>query len=191
MFRPFSLTRPLGLLISPAMVLPILTAPDPRLKAVSEPVARVDGAIRKLIDDMLETMYAADGVGLAAVQVGVAKRLLVLDIAQMKGERSPRVFINPKIVWASDEKVTAEEGCLSVPEIWEEVARPASVRVEYLDREGATQTLEADGLLACCLQHEMDHLDGVLFIDHISRLKRGILMRRLTKAKAKRLKDAS
>jgi len=191
MFRPFSLTRPLGLLISPAMVLPILTAPDPRLKAVSEPVARVDGAIRKLVDDMLETMYAADGVGLAAVQVGVAKRLLVLDIAQMKGERSPRVFINPKIVWASDEKVTAEEGCLSVPEIWEEVARPASVRVEYLDREGATQTLEADGLLACCLQHEMDHLDGVLFIDHISRLKRGILMRRLTKAKAKRLKDAS
>ncbi|HSZ11448.1 MAG TPA: peptide deformylase [Rhizomicrobium sp.] len=173
------------------MVLPILTAPDPRLKAVSEPVARVDGAIRKLVDDMLETMYAADGVGLAAVQVGVAKRLLVLDIAQMKGERSPRVFINPKIVWASDEKVTAEEGCLSVPEIWEEVARPASVRVEYLDREGAAQTLEADGLLACCLQHEMDHLDGVLFIDHISRLKRGILMRRLTKAKAKRLKDAS
>jgi peptide deformylase len=124
------------------------------------------------------------------VQVGVAKRLLVMDIAQMKGEREPRVFINPKIVWASDELVTAEEGCLSVPEIWEEVARPARIRAEYLDRDGAKQTLEAEGLLACCLQHEMDHLNGVLFIDHISRLKRSMLMRRLTKAKAKRLKDA-
>ncbi|HSZ74929.1 MAG TPA: peptide deformylase [Rhizomicrobium sp.] len=171
-------------------ILPILTAPDPRLKAVSEPVGRVDGEIRKLIDDMLETMYDADGVGLAAVQVGVPLRMLVMDIAQMKGGREPRVYINPKIVWVSDEKVTAEEGCLSVPEIWEEVERPARIRVEYVDRDGAAQTLEAEGLLACCLQHEMDHLDGVLFIDHISRLKRGILMRRLTKAKAKRLKDA-
>jgi len=170
-------------------VRPILTAPDPRLKAVSKPVLRVDGEIRKLIDDMIDTMYDADGVGLAAIQVGVAKRLLVMDIAQMKGERDPQVFIDPKILWASDELAASEEGCLSVPEIYEEVKRPARIRAEYLDREGVRQELEADGLLACCLQHEMDHLDGVLFIDHISRLKRGILMRRLTKAKAKRLKD--
>ncbi len=169
-------------------VRPILTAPDPRLKAVSTPVERVDDEIRKLIDDMIESMYAADGIGLAAVQIGVPKRVIVMDLDQKDGKKNPRVFVDPKILWASDEKVTFEEGCLSVPEIWEEVERPARIRAEYLDRDGKAQTLEADGLLATCLQHEMDHLEGVLFIDHISRLKRSIALRKL--AKAKRLKDA-
>jgi peptide deformylase len=167
---------------------PILTAPDPRLKAVSEPVAEVDDEMKKLADDLLETMYAADGIGLAAVPVGVPKRMLVMDIAQAQGKREPMVFINPKIVWASEENVTTEEGCLSVPEIWDDVERPAKIRAEYQDRDGNAQTLEADGLLACCLQHEMDHLDGVLFLDHLSKLKRSIALRKL--AKAKRLKDA-
>jgi peptide deformylase len=167
---------------------PILTAPDPRLKAVSEPVARVDDEMRKLADDLLETMYAADGIGLAAVQVGVPKRMLVMDIAQQQGSREPMVFINPKIVWASEEMAKFEEGCLSVPEIWDDVERPAKIRAEYQDRDGKLQTLEADGLLACCLQHEMDHLEGILFLDHLSKLKRSIALRKL--AKAKRLKDA-
>lgn len=167
---------------------PILTAPDPRLKAVSEPIARVDDEAKKLADDLLETMYEADGIGLAAVQVGVPKRMLVMDIAQQQGTREPMVFINPKIVWASEEMVKFEEGCLSVPDIWDDVERPAKIRAEYLDRDGKEQTLEADGLLACCLQHEMDHLEGVLFLDHLSKLKRSIALRKL--AKAKRLKDA-
>jgi peptide deformylase len=167
---------------------PILTAPDPRLKAVSEPVARVDDETRKLADDLLETMYAADGIGLAAVQVGVPKRMLVMDIAQQQGSREPMVFINPKIVWASEEMAKFEVGCLSVPEIWDDVDRPAKIRAEYQDRDGKLQTLEADGLLACCLQHEMDHLEGILFLDHLSKLKRSIALRKL--AKAKRLKDA-
>lgn len=167
---------------------PILTAPDPRLKAVSEPVEKVDDEVRNLADDLIETMYEADGIGLAAVQVGVPKRMLVMDIAQAQGKREPMVFINPKIVWASEEMTTMEEGCLSVPEIWDDVERPAKIRAEYQDRDGAVQTLEADGLLACCLQHEMDHLDGVLFLDHLSKLKRSIALRKL--AKAKRLKDA-
>jgi len=167
---------------------PILTAPDPRLKAVSEPIAKVDDETRKLADDLLDSMYAADGIGLAAVQVGVPKRMLVMDIAQAQGKREPMVFINPKILWASEEMAQMEEGCLSVPEIWDDVERPAKIRAEYQDRDGKVQTLEADGLLACCLQHEMDHLDGVLFLDHLSKLKRSIALRKLTKAK--RLKDA-
>ncbi len=167
---------------------PILTAPDPRLKAVSEPIAKVDDETRKLADDLLDSMYAADGIGLAAVQVGVPKRMLVMDIAQAQGKREPKVFINPKILWASEEMAQMEEGCLSVPEIWDDVERPAKIRAEYQDRDGKVQTLEADGLLACCLQHEMDHLDGVLFLDHLSKLKRSIALRKLTKAK--RLKDA-
>ncbi|MDE2182685.1 MAG: peptide deformylase [Alphaproteobacteria bacterium] len=162
---------------------PILVAPDPRLKAVAQDVAKVDGEIRRLVDDMLETMYAADGIGLAAVQIGVAQRVVVMDIDQKDGKRNPRVFINPAILWASDELATFEEGCLSVPDIWEEVERPAAIRAEYLDRDGRKQTVEADGLLADCLQHEMDHLNGVLFIDHLSRLKRSIALRKLAKAK--------
>ncbi len=167
---------------------PILTAPDPRLKAVSEPVAQVDAELRTLIADMIETMYDADGIGLAAIQVGVAKRLLVLDIDQKDGGKNPRVFINPVITAASEETAVMEEGCLSVPEIWDEVERPVRITVEYLDGDGQPQTLEADGLLATCLQHEMDHLDGVLFLDHLSKLKRSMALKKL--AKAKRLKAA-
>lgn len=166
---------------------PILTAPDPRLKVVSEPVAKVDGEIRALVDDMIETMYGADGIGLAAIQVGVPKRVLVMDIDQKDGKKNPKAYINPKILWASEEMATFEEGCLSVPEIWDEVERPAKIRAEYLDRDGKRHEFEADGLFATCLQHEMDHLEGILFIDHLSKLKRSIALRKLQKAK--RLKE--
>ena len=167
---------------------PILTAPDPRLKAVSEPVARVDDSIRKLVADLTDSMYAANGIGLAAVQIGVPKRVLVMDLAQQEGKKDPKAYINPKILWASEELVTMEEGCLSVPDVWDDVKRPARIRAEYQDEHGKHHTIEADGLLACCLQHEMDHLDGVLFIDHLSRLKRSMALKKL--AKAKKLKDA-
>jgi peptide deformylase len=166
---------------------PILTAPDPRLKAVSTDVDKVDDQVRKLIDDMADSMYAADGIGLAAVQIGVPKRVIVMDLDQKSGKKNPRAFINPKIVWASEETATYEEGCLSVPEVWEDVDRPARIRCEYLDRDGKAQVLDADGLLSTCLQHEMDHLQGVLFIDHISKLKRSMALRKLQKAK--RLKE--
>jgi peptide deformylase len=166
---------------------PIIEAPDPRLKAVSEGVAKVDADIRTLVDDMIESMYAADGIGLAAIQIGVPKRILVMDIDQKDGNKNPRVFINPKILWASEEMAVFEEGCLSIPEIWEDVERPAKIRAEYLDRDGKRHELEADGLLATCLQHEMDHLNGVLFIDHLSKLKRSMALKKLQKAK--RLKD--
>jgi peptide deformylase len=159
----------------------ILIAPDPRLKAVGKDVAKVDGEVKKLVDDMLETMYAAEGVGLAALQIGVALNVVVIDIAQKEGKNDPQVFINPQIVWASDEVAIYEEGCLSVPDIWEDVERPASVRVEYLDRDGKSQTVEAEGILADCLQHEIDHLKGTLFIDHLSRLKRSMALKRLAK----------
>ncbi len=162
---------------------PILTAPDPRLKAVSKDVGTVDSAIRTLIDDMADSMYAAEGIGLAAVQVGVPLRVIVIDLDQKDGRKNPIAYINPKILWASEEMATFEEGCLSVPEIWDDVERPARIKAEYLDRDGSTQLLEADGLLATCLQHEMDHLNGVLFIDHLSRLKRSMAIKKLTKAK--------
>ena len=169
-------------------VRPILTAPDPRLKAVSTPVEKVDGDIRKLAEDMADSMYAADGIGLAAVQVGVPKRVIVMDLDQKEGDQKTgkkhwRVFINPKILWASDEKAVYEEGCLSVPEIYDDVERPARIRAEYLDLDGKRIEIEADGMLATCLQHEMDHLEGILFIDHLSRLKRAMLLKKLTKAK--------
>ena len=162
---------------------PILTAPDPRLQAVSTDVVNVDAEIRKLVDDMAESMYEASGIGLAAVQVGVPKRVIVIDLDQKEGKKNPRAFINPKILWASEETAVFEEGCLSVPEIWDDVERPARIKAEYLDRDGVKQTLEADGMLATCLQHEMDHLNGVLFIDHLSRLKRSMAIKKLTKAK--------
>ena len=162
---------------------PILTAPDPRLQAVSTDVERVDDEIRALVTDMTDSMYAAEGIGLAAIQIGVAKRILVIDPDQKEGNKNPRAFINPKITWASEEMATYEEGCLSVPEIWDDVERPARVKCEYLDIDGKPQTLEADGLLATCLQHEMDHLNGVLFIDHLSRLKKSMAVKKLTKAK--------
>jgi peptide deformylase len=166
---------------------PVIEAPDPRLKLVSEDVAKVDAEIRTLVDDMIESMYAADGIGLAAIQIGVPKRVLVMDIDQKDGKKNPQAFINPKVLWASEELATFEEGCLSVPEIWEDVARPAKIRAEYLDRDGKRHEMEADGLFATCLQHEMDHLNGVLFIDHLSKLKRSMALKKLQKAK--RLKD--
>lgn len=162
---------------------PILTAPDPRLKAVSRDVDKVDAEIRLLVDDMLDSMYEAKGIGLAAIQIGIPKRVIVMDLTQKDDNYEPRVFINPKIVWASEETAVFEEGCLSVPDIWDDVERPAQVKVEHLNREGKLVTLEADGLLATCLQHEMDHLEGVLFLDHLSKLKRSIALRKLTKAK--------
>jgi len=162
---------------------PILIAPDPRLKAVSTPVETVDAEIRKLALDMADSMYAAEGIGLAAVQIGVAKRVIVMDLDQKDGKKDWRVFINPKITWASEEMATFEEGCLSVPEIWDDVERPARIKAEYLDLDGKKIEIEADGMLATCLQHEMDHLEGVLFIDHFSRLKRSIALRKLAKAK--------
>jgi len=162
---------------------PILTAPDPRLQALSTDVEKVDGEIRKLVEDMAESMYAADGIGLAAVQIGVPKRVIVIDLDQKEGKKNPRAFINPRIIWASEEMAVFEEGCLSVPEIWDDVERPARIKAEYLDLDGKKVELEADGMLATCLQHEMDHLNGVLFIDHLSRLKRSMAIKKLTKAK--------
>ena len=168
---------------------PILIAPDPRLKAVSEEIPGVDADIRVLADDMLESMYAADGIGLAAIQIGVPKRVLVMDLVRKDGKSEPRVFVNPKILWTSDETAVCQEGCLSVPDIWEEVERPAQIRAQYLDRDGRLHNIEAEGLLATCLQHEIDHLEGILFVDHLSRLKRSMALKKL--AKAQRLKQAS
>ena len=162
---------------------PILIAPDPRLKAVSTNVDTVDAEIRKLAQDMAESMYAAEGIGLAAVQIGVPKRVIVMDLDQKDGKKNWRVFINPKILWASKEMATFEEGCLSVPDIWDDVERPARIKAEYLNLDGKRVQIDADSMLATCLQHEMDHLEGVLFIDHLSRLKRNMAIKKLTKAK--------
>jgi peptide deformylase len=166
---------------------PILTAPDPRLKEVAKPVEKVDGDIRRLADDMLETMYAAEGIGLAATQIGVALRVVVIDVAQKEDRNEPMVFINPTIVWESEGTAMFQEGCLSVPEIWDDVERHTAIRMDYLDRDGKPQTLEAEGLLADCLQHEIDHLNGTLFIDHLSRLKRAMAIKKLTKAKKREM----
>jgi len=162
---------------------PILIAPDPRLKAVSRPVETVDAGIKALAHSMFDSMYAAKGVGLAAVQIGVPKRVIVMDLAKKDKAKEPKVFINPKILWMSDETTVCEEGCLSVPDIWEDVERPARIRAEYLDLDGELVTLEAEGILATCLQHEMDHLEGVLFVDHLSRLKRAMALKKLAKAR--------
>ncbi len=161
---------------------PLIILPDPLLRQVSQPVERVDSELNQLVDDMLETMYEAPGIGLAAVQVGVPRRLLVIDLAKEGEEPAPLVFINPKVIRSSDERSTYEEGCLSIPDYYAEVERPATITVTSLDRTGKEVTTEADGLLATCLQHEIDHLDGVLFIDHISRLKREMVIKRFTKA---------
>src|SRR5579872_3525000 len=164
-------------------VLELVTAPDPRLKAVSEPVGDIDKKLRRFLDDMVETMYAANGIGLAAIQIGVPKRVAVIDL-DPKGPNSKVIYlVNPKIIRASDELSTYHEGCLSVPEIWDDVKRPARLTVEYQDENGATQTVDADGLLATCLQHEIDHINGLLFIDHLSRLKRSIALRKSAKIK--------
>ncbi|MGE4062202.1 MAG: peptide deformylase [Rhodospirillaceae bacterium] len=164
-------------------LLDIIVAPDPRLKKKAQPVERVDAATAKLMDDMLETMYEAPGVGLAAPQVGVLKRIIVVDPAREKEEPRPLKMANPEIIWASDETKPHEEGCLSLPEEYQEVTRPASIKVRYIDEQNEIRTLEADGLLAVIIQHEMDHLEGVLFVDHLSALKRNMIIKRLTKVK--------
>jgi peptide deformylase len=163
--------------------LPIIVAPDPRLKQTAAPVGRVDAPLRRLIDDMLETMYAAPGIGLAAPQVGALIRLIVVDVAKDDAPRDPHALVNPELVWVSEEDATYEEGCLSVPDHYAEVTRPARIRVRYLDRQGENRELEADGLLATVIQHEMDHLDGILFIDHLTSLKRNMILRKLLKAR--------
>jgi peptide deformylase len=160
---------------------PIITAPDDRLRQVSKPVASVDDGLRALMDDMLETMYDAPGIGLAAIQIGEPIRVIVMDIADDEEQPAPQYFVNPEILDPAEELNLHEEGCLSVPEFYEEVERPASCRVKYLDYDGKAQTLEAEGLLATCIQHEIDHLEGVLFIDHLSRLKRERILKKLKK----------
>ena len=167
---------------------PIICLPDPRLRLVSKPVVRVDAVVRALMDDMLETMYDAPGVGLAAIQIAEPTRVVVIDTAKKDDPPTPMCFVNPEITWSSDDKSVHEEGCLSIPEYYEEVERPARVRVRFLDRDGAQQEIEADGLLATCVQHEIDHLNGVLFIDYLSRLKRERVLKKFAKA-AKRGPD--
>jgi len=160
----------------------ILIIPDPRLRLTSEPVSAVDKGVRTLVDDMFETMYAAPGIGLAAIQIGVPLRLITMDLAKKDDEKEPHVFINPEITWSSEETSSYDEGCLSIPEYYEEVERPAKVRVKYTDIDGKQHEIEAEGLLATCLQHEIDHINGVLFIDHISKLKRDMVMKKFKKA---------
>ncbi len=167
-------------------LLPVIVAPDPRLKMISKPVAEVTDEIRELVADMFETMYDAPGIGLAAIQVGVQKRLLVLDVVgkgQEGEDPEPMAIINPEITWVSDDDNVYEEGCLSIPSHYADVVRPAEIKLSYLDLDGETQELSADGLLATCIQHEMDHLDGLLFVDHISALKRNMILRKLIKQK--------
>ena len=161
---------------------PLIILPDPILREVSSPLEAINDETRRLADDMLETMYDAPGIGLAAIQIGVPRRMLVLDVSKDGEEKTPLVFINPEIVASSDARSVYEEGCLSIPDYYAEVERPATISVRYLDRDGKEQTIDADGLLATCLQHEIDHLDGVLFIDHISKLKRDMAIRKFTKA---------
>jgi peptide deformylase len=160
---------------------PIIVLPDPKLRLISQPVERVDGDLDRLIVDMVETMHAAPGIGLAAIQIGLPMRLLVVDLAKKDEPPAPRAFINPEILWSSDERSVYEEGCLSIPEYYEDVERPASIRLRYVDRAGVQQEETAEQLLATVLQHEIDHLDGVLFIDHISKLKRDRVVKKFTK----------
>ena len=167
--------------------LPIITAPDPRLKIKARPVPAVDDKIRRLMDDMLDTMYGAIGIGLAAPQVGESSRIIVLDVAREGEKPQPMQLANPEILWRSPELTTGNEGCLSLPEHYAEVTRPAKIRLRYLDYQNEIREIEASGLLAMCVQHEIDHLDGVLFVDHISSLKRGMILRKLAKAKRSRV----
>lgn len=167
--------------------LKIISAPDPFLRIISKPVEKVDESLQKLMNDMVETMYGAFGVGLAAVQVGVAKRVIVMDLALEDEPKDPQFFINPEITWTSDEMGVYEEGCLSVPEQYADVERPAKCKFKYLDYDGKAHEVEANGMLATCIQHEMDHLNGILFIDHISALKRRMILKKLTKAQRQEL----
>jgi len=177
-------------------ILKIIEVPDPLLRQISSPVEAVTDEIRSLIDDMFETMYAASGIGLAAIQVGVPKRLLVMDLQEPKEEggepvREPRVFINPEIVSTSEGVRPYNEGCLSVPEQYAEVERPERIRARWLDEKGVQHEEDLEGLLAVCLQHEMDHLNGILFIDHLSRLKRDMILRKLAKLRKEQPKKAA
>src|SRR5215210_5254220 len=177
-------------------ILPILEAPDPRLRTISKPVDAVDDDLRALIADMFETMYAAPGIGLAAIQVGVPKRVLVIDLQEPAEEggvpvKDSHVFINPEIVEHSPEEVPYTEGCLSVPDQYAEVERPDHIRARWLDENGKPHEEQLDGLLAVCLQHEMDHLEGILFIDHLSRLKREMVLKKLAKMRKEQGKKAA
>ena len=167
-------------------LLPIITAPDPRLKIKARPVDAVDARVRRLLDDMLETMYAAPGIGLAGPQVGAASRVIVVDVAREGEPPQPLRIANPEILWRSPELATFNEGCLSLPEHYADVTRPAAIRLRYLDHDGEIREIEAKGLLATCLQHEIEHLDGVLFVDHLSLVKRSMILRKLAKAKRSR-----
>jgi len=201
---------------------PIIEVPDPRLKTISAPVAEVTNATRALMDDMLETMYAANGIGLAAIQIGVAERIIVMDISPSKGEEEndsqaeqaeddtqddavaaeakrwrdllkdekPRFFVNPEITWTADETRNYQEGCLSVPGFYDDVARPAQCKISFLDYDGTPQEIDCDGLLATCIQHEMDHLNGIVFLDHLSRLKRQMVVKKLQKAEREKAEQA-
>ena len=162
----------------------ILTEPNKILRKISEPVEKVGDEERKLMDDMLETMYAANGIGLAAIQIGIPQRIIVMDLSKDPEIKEPRYFVNPIIKNKDPKKVTYEEGCLSVPNQFAEIDRPSQCDVEYLDYNGKKQFLHADGLLATCIQHEMDHLEGTLFIDYLSKLKRSIIIKKLSKQKS-------
>ena len=177
-------------------LLPIVEVPDPRLRQISSPVEKVDDELRKLVADMFETMYAAPGIGLAAIQVGVPKRLLVIDLQEPEEEggepvRDPRVFINPEILTHSDQEVPYTEGCLSIPDQYADVDRPERIRARWLDEHGKSHEQDIDGMLAVCLQHEMDHLECVLFIDHLSRLKRDMVLKKLAKMRKEQGKKAA
>jgi peptide deformylase len=161
---------------------PLVILPDPKLRLMSEPVVDISDEIRRLAEDMLETMYDAPGVGLAAIQVGVPKRIVTIDVSKSETERAPMVLINPEVTWVSEEKRAYEEGCLSIPEYYEEVERPDRIRFRYMNLNGETVEQEADGLMATCVQHEIDHLNGVLFIDYLSKLKRDRVMTKFKKA---------
>jgi peptide deformylase len=167
----------------------ILIIPDKRLRLKSELVAAVDKPLRALVADMFETMYAAPGIGLAAIQIGMPQRVVTMDVAKKDDPPQPQVFINPEITWASEEKATYEEGCLSIPEYYEEVERPKAVKVKYFDLDFKPQEIEATGLLATCLQHEIDHTNGILFIDYISKLKRDMVMKKFKKVAKKTTGD--
>jgi peptide deformylase len=163
--------------------LDIIVAPDPRLKVKCKPVTRVDAKIARLMENMLETMYAAPGIGLAAPQVGIAQRVIVVDVAHEGDKPAALKMANPELIWVSDEDAVFNEGCLSLPEHYADVVRPRAIKVRYLDHENEIRELAAEGMLATCIQHEMDHLDGVLFVDHLTALKRNIILRKLVKAK--------
>lgn len=168
-------------------LLPIITAPDPRLKIKARPVAAVDTKVRRLMDDMLETMYHSIGIGLAAPQVGQSSRVIVVDAARENEKPHPLQLANPEILWCSPELATFSEGCLSLPEHYADVTRPAEIRLRFIDDQNEIREMHAKGLLATCLQHEIEHLDGVLFVDHLSVVKRGMILRKLAKAKRSRV----